>query len=197
MSETGQASIELVVEGNEKKVVGFIRGLFIGARIPDWPIFHDELGIQDETLAEQLKGWVGLTEPLTHLVVTQPGLELVRSALADPRCHGITLRSAKHIESASFGFRAKVFTEEAAESVRNIFEKVPAGVHVTGWDPKEVRRGKDAEGVELYSPVHHYKLEGHGRVEGPFRQVLYVHEQARRIEQIEDEELALALGADA
>lgn len=197
MSETGQASIELVVEGNEKKVAGFIRGLFIGARIPDWPIFHDELGIQDETLAEQLKGWVGLTEPLTHLVVTQPGLELVRSALSDPRCHGITLRSAKHIESASFGFKARIYNEELGRRVHDIFEKVPTGVRVIGWEPEEVRRGEDAEGVELYSPVHHYELEGEGRVEGPFRQVLYVHEQARRIEQIEDEELALELGADA
>ncbi len=196
MSETqpGSDSIELIVEGDEKTVTGFIRGLFVGARNPDWPVFHDELGIKSETFAEQLKGWVGLSEPLTHFVVDRDALGLVQSALSDPRCHGVKLRSARVVESASFAFEFKVFTEQAGAQVRAIFEQTPSDVTVEGWAPKETRRDEETEGVELYSPVHHYRLEGSGTVSGPFKRVLYVHEQARRVEQIEEEKMSLVLG---
>jgi len=194
-SESGNDSIELIVEGDEKTVSGFIRGLFIGARNPDWPVFHDELGIKSETFAEQLKGWVGLSEPLSHFVVDRDALALVQSALADPRCHGMKLRAGQVVTEASFAFEFKVFTEAAGAQVRAIFEQVPGDVTVEGWDPQETRRHEDTEGVELYSPVHHYRLEGSGRVSGPFKHVLYVHEQARRVEQIEEEKMTLVLGA--
>lgn len=193
-SSSGDDSVELIVEGDEKTVTGFIRGLFIGARNAQWPVFHDERGIENQTFAEQLKGWVGLTEPLTHFVVDEDSVQLVRAALADPRCHGMKLREAQPVLSASFGFKLKVFTEEAAAQVRAVYEQVPSDVTVERWDPKETRRDGDTEGVELYSPVHHYKMEAEGIVKGPFRHVLYVHEQARRIEQVDEEEMRLVLG---
>jgi len=67
-------------------------------------------------------------------------------------------------------------------------------VLVTGFEPEETIRADDTQGVELYSPVHHYKLTGDGNVAGGFRSVLYVHEQARRLEQIDETELHLELG---
>ena len=194
MSNTADDTVQIIVEGDEKMVSGFIRGLFIGSRTPEWPVFHGERGIESETFAEQLKGWVGLSEPLTHFVVDTNALETVRSALADPRCHGMKLRDARPILSARFDFTAKVFTEEAGSQVRDIFEKTPDDVLVEGWAPTETRHDEETEGVELYSPVHHYKLEGQGTVQGPFRHVLYVHEQARRIEQVDEAQMSLQLG---
>jgi hypothetical protein len=188
-------SLELIVEGEEKRVTGFMRGLFIGARHPSWPVFHHEVGIESETFAEQLKGWVGLTEPLTHLVIDADALTLVRQAMADPRCRGLRLRDVRPILGARFGFKARVFTEEAGRQVRDIFEKMPANVALEGWAPTETKRDPSVHGgVELYSPVHHYRLDGAGRVSGPFREVLYVHEQARRVEQVDEDELELELG---
>lgn len=192
---TGDGSIELIAEGDEKTVAGFIRGLFVGAGNTDWPVFHDELGIESETFAEQLKGWVGLSEPLTHLVVDDDALTLVRGALADPRCHDIRLRDARPILFATFSFKFKVFTEEAGSQVRGIFDKLPAGVTIEGWAPEVTRLDESAEGIELYTPLHHYRLEGRGVVRGPFRRVLYVHEQARRVEQIDEEKMKLEVGA--
>jgi|GEM_PF-626373 len=187
-------SVQLIVEGHEKTVTGFIRGLFIGAKNADWPVFHDELGIESETFAEQLKGWVGITEPLTHFIVCRGAVEFVRASLADPRCHGIRLRDAKPVLSATFSFEFAVFTREAAAQVRAIFEQLPPDVTLAGWAPKETASDPSAKGVELYSPVHHYTLEGKGTVSGPFRRVLYVHEQARRIEQITEAKMHLELG---
>ena len=187
------SAVQFIVEGDEKLVLGFVRGLFIGARLTDWPVFNDQLGIETESFAEQLKGWVGLAEPISHFVVSGAAVEGVLSGLADPRCKGITLREAREVRSASFSFTFKVFTEEAGQQVRDMFEKVPSDVLVTGFAPKETRRD-DGEGVELYSPVHHYQLQGSGTVVGGFRNVLYVHEQARRMEQIDDTVLHLDLG---
>ena len=193
-SSSGDDSVQLIVEGDEKTVTGFIRGLFIGAKNSQWPVFHGERGIEAETFAEQLKGWVGLTEPLTHFVVDEASVQLVRSALLDPRCHGMKLREAQRVLSASFEFKLKVFTEEAAAQVRAVYEQVPSDVTVERWAPKETRRDADAEGIELYSPVHHYKMEAEGVVRGPCRHVLYVHEQARRIEQVDEAVMQLVLG---
>ena len=189
-------AVQFIVDGNETLVLGFVRGLFIGARLHDWPVFNERLGIQTEGFAAHLKGWVGLTEPITHFVVSRAAAPGVLAGLADPRCKGITLREARTVKSASFSFEFKVFTEEAGQQVRDIFGKVPPDVLVTGFAPRETVRADDTAGVELYSPVHHYKLEGRGTVAGSFRNVLYVHEQARRLEQIDETELILELGEE-
>ncbi len=189
-------AVQFIVEGNEHLVLGFLRGLFIGARLHDWPVVNDERGIRTESFAEQLKGWVGIVEPINHFVVPATAAPQVLAALSDPRCKGVKLREARIVKAASFSFKFKVFTEEAGQQVRDIFGKVPADVHVTGFDPKETRGAPDTKGVELYTPVHHYRLQGHGTVAGPFRHVLYVHEQARRLEQIAETEMVLELGAE-
>lgn len=186
-------AVQFIVEGDENLVLGFVRGLFIGAKLTDWPVFNHELGIQTESKLEQLKGWVGLAEQINHFVVSAEAVPGVLNGLADPRCKGVTLREARSVKSASFSFTFKVFTEEAGQQVRDIFGKVPPDVTVSGFAPEETRT-EEAEGVELYSPVHHYKLEGSGTVTGSFRNVLYVHEQARRVEQIAQTELELELG---
>lgn len=189
-------AVQFIVEGDEKLVLGFVRGLFIGAKLSDWPVFNHELGIKTESLAEQLKGWVGLAEQINHFVVSADAVPGVLNGLADPRCKGLTLREARLVKSASFSVTFKVFTEEAGQQVRDIFTKVPPGVTVSGFAPEETRRGGDADEVELYSPLHHYRLEGEAQVEGSFRNVLYVHEQARRVEQIDQTELVLELGEE-
>ncbi len=187
-------AVQFIVDGDEKLVLGFVRGLFIGARLTDWPVFNDQLGIETESFAEQLKGWVGIHEQITHFVVSDDAALGVLAGLSDPRCKGITLREARVVKSASFSFKFKVFTEEAGQQVRDIFGKVPPEVLVTGFEPEETVRADNTQGVELYSPVHHYKLEGDGTVAGDFRNVLYVHEQARRLEQIDETVLQLELG---
>ena len=49
MSNTADDTVQIIVEGDEKMVSGFIRGLFIGSRTPEWPVFHGERGIESET----------------------------------------------------------------------------------------------------------------------------------------------------
>jgi len=193
-ANTKRDAIELVIEGADKTVAGFVRGLFIGARSTDWPVVSAEHGVETETLAETLKGWVGLSDPLAHVIVTTAGFELVKQALADPRCAGLELRQAQVVTGASFEFRFEVFSEEAAAVVRATFSRLPPGVVLEDYAEKEKRHGAEAEGVELYSSVHHYTFSGKGRVRGPFRATLYVHEQARRVEQIKEGVLTLHRG---
>jgi hypothetical protein len=193
MSGESVRDVEVVVQGKEDYVQGFVRGLLIGENSHWWPVFNHEFGIQDETLAETLKEWVGLSDPLTRLIIPEVALPIVRRALDDPRSVGLALRSARPIVTSSFDFTLAVFNAELGAKVRDIFGKVPPSVTVTGWAPIE-EENPDATGVELYSPAHDYELKGQGAVAGPFREVLYVHEQARRVSQVKESRLALELG---
>lgn len=193
MSTESGRDIEVIVQGREGYLLGFVRGLLIGERSQWWPVFNHEFGIQNETLAETLKEWVGLSDPLTRFIVPEAALPVLRRALADPRSVGLTLREARPILSASFEFTVAVYNAELGRKVREIFTKVPPGVVVAGLSLVE-EEDPDATGVELYSPAHDYELKGKGTVSGSFRDVLYVHEQARREGQISESRLALELG---
>lgn len=193
MSGEGSRDVEVVVQGKEDYVRGFVRGLLIGENSHWWPVFHREFGIEDETLAETLKEWVGLADPLTRFIVPEEALDRVRKALDDPRSIGLAFRTARPILSGSFDFSVAVFSAELGAKVQDIFGKVPPSVQVTGWSPQE-EENPDATGVELYSPAHDYELKGEGSVTGRFRDVLYVHEQARRESQVKECKLSLTLG---
>lgn len=193
MSTESGRDIEVIVQGKEGYLCGFVRGLLIGEHSHWWPVFNHEFGIQDETLAHTLKEWVGLSDPLTRFIVPEAALPLLKRALADPRSGGITLRQARPILGGSFDFKLEVFNAELGRRVQEIFTNVPPGVVVEGWTPVE-EQDPDATGVELYSPTHDYVLKGRGSVRGSFRDVLYVHEQARREGQITESVLALELG---
>ncbi len=190
---SGGGDLELVVEGQELLVQGFVKGLFVGGPSHDWPVFNNEFGIEAERFSSALKEWVGLAEHLSHFVVAEESLELVRDALRNPRCPGLELRAVRPVLSASFDFTFAIFNEELGQQARDIFEKVPDGVAVADYQVEELRSDAD-KGVELYTSAHDYELKGQGSVSGSFRDTLYVHEQARRVEQIAESELRLVLG---
>ncbi len=185
--------VEVVIRGHERYVQGFIRGLFIGEHSHRWPVFNAEFGIEGETLAEALKEWVGLKEPVSRFVIPEEAFAIVREALADPRAVGIHLGEARPISSASFSLDAAVYSEEVGVQVKSILQRIPPGVVVEGWKPAEVL-DPDSTGVELYSPAHDYELKGKASISGPFRDVLYVHEQCRRVSQVAETKLHLERG---
>jgi hypothetical protein len=191
MSNDGGRDIEVTMQGKEDYACGFVRGLLIGEHSLWWPVFHADFGIQDETLGETLREWVGISEPLSRFIVPEAALPVVRRALGDPRAPGLSLRAARPVLSASFEFTVAVFNHEIGAKVQAVFRQAPPSV--TGWAPKE-QEDPDATGTELYSPTHEYELKGTGSVAGPFRDVLYVHEQVRRISQVKETKLALQLG---
>ena len=194
MSDAGTRDVQVTVQGAEDYVRGFVRGLLIGEHTMWWPIFNQEFGIQDETLAETLKEWVGLSEPMTRFIMPEAAVPMLRHALADPRSVGIAVREVRPILGSSFEFSLAIFNEAIGQQANDIFSKVPPGVNIVGFTPVE-SVNPDATGVELYSPAHDYSLKGKGSVSGPFRDVLYVHEQARRLsQQVKESRLALELG---
>ena len=192
-SSTHGGDLELVVEGNEFLVQGFVKGLFVSGPSYAWPVFNSEFGIKAERFSSVLKEWVGLAEHLSHFVIAAEALDLVRDALRNPRCPGLELRTIRPVLGASFDFTFAMYNAELAQQARAIFEKVPDGVTVADYEVTELLSEAD-KGVELYTAAHDYEMKGSGSVSGPFRATLYVHEQARRVEQIAEEELALVLG---
>lgn len=187
-------SVELLIEGDEDLVHGYVRGLLVGMGSDDWPVFNSELGIGHERISKHLKELVGLAEHLTHVIVPARSVEAVIAGLIHPRCNDMDLRGAHPILSAGFGFRFAVFTEEMGQKVSGLFGDPPAGVAVLDYEPEEIHRADDTVGDELYTVVHDFKLSGAGEVEGAFRGVLAMHERARRIEQVQEGALRLHLG---
>ncbi len=186
-------NIEVIVEGDEIRVQGFVVGLFLGSSTVDWPVFNTDFGIEEERARSTLMEWVGLSEHLCHFVVREDSLGVISAALADPRIYKMSVKAARPIEGASFSAEFTVYSEEQGAKVREIFEKVPNGVTVEGFAPV-VELHEDSKGVELYSPTHDYVMTGAASVSGDFRGVLYVHEQARRVEQIAETPLTLQAG---
>lgn len=188
-----RVDLEVVIRGHERYAQGFIRGLFIGQHTHWWPVFHAEFGIEGETLAEALKEWVGLAEPVSRFVIPEAAFETVLAALRDPRALGLKLVEARPIRSATFSLDAAVYSEAVGEQVKAILQRIPPSVSIEGWRPAEVV-DPDSSGVELYSPAHDYQLKGKASISGPFRDVLYMHEQCRRVSQVAETKLHLERG---
>lgn len=188
-------SIQVVIEGRDPYVRGFLRGLAAGGGTGRWPLFHADLGIESRSAGEVLKEWVGLHRDATWAVIDARDLDAVRRAVDDPREPELALRSAQPIEAARFRFEVQTYSAELGAQIRASFEGLPAGVTLVGWDPLE-RRDPSAQGVELYAPTHDYELRGSGQIDGPFRAVLVLHEQARRTDLVRESRLELELGAE-
>jgi hypothetical protein len=187
--------IQLVIEGEPKAALGFLRGVFVGAGIADWPLPNAEHGIENESLGEALAEWVGAREHTTRVVIAAPSWETVRDAFADPRARSGRVLSARPIEEAAFDYAFAAYSEPYGDVVRGIFEAPPAPVRSDRVDWVETRR-EDAGATELYAPVHEYEFHGRGTVRGPLRDVLALHDRARRCEPVDERAIRLVLGEE-
>ena len=167
---------EIVVKGDEKLVKGFIRGFELGCSLEggfwlcgDHPI--------DTGHWERLR----LHGHHVHVVCTSAVRRSFLAAFAKAAESGVEVVSDKKIARAWFEFEFDTYSRDVAASIKGILKTLPAGLQVLAYEPKETV-DKKARGVELYSPVHEYRFEGKGRVEGDLEKLLAFHEKLEAID---------------
>jgi hypothetical protein len=167
---------EIVLKGDEMLLKGFLRGLEIGRSLEGgfW------LGSDHPVRVAHLKRR-RLRGNYVHAICTSAVRKSIRDALSSAPDCGFEILSDKKIARASFSVKFDTFSREVAASIKDILKALPTGLQILDYEPKETV-DKKARGVELYSPVHEYRFEGKGRIEGDFEKILAVRATLKAIE---------------
>ncbi len=160
-----------VVKGDKAIVRGFVHGFVWGAGDPRGVFCEAELPLERESLARFLK--LGPHQRL-----------LVRGALAGQLAQAIEnaheelelkLVERRRVQKLSFEAQARVFSQEQAAEIRQLFfETIPSSVAVADVKEEETR-DVSAKGAELYAPVHHYEYRASCTFSGPPEDILALH----------------------
>ncbi|KAF0119540.1 MAG: hypothetical protein FD151_1971 [bacterium] len=183
---------ELVIEGPYILIKGFITGLLIGSKKMGTVIYNKEKDIKRESLSELLKEWIGISEHLTHVIISSDIYEMVTRGI-ETSFDDINMKiiSSKKIRKVRFRFKYEAFAEKYGIELKNFFKDLPSGVSLLpDYNPVEEIH-KEAKGVEIYAPEHDYKISAEGSVEGPLLEIIGLYEQAKEKVLIELKEITL------
>jgi hypothetical protein len=183
---------ELVIEGPYILIKGFITGLLIGSKNMGTVIYNKEKSIKRESFSELLKEWIGVSEHLTHVIISSDIYEMVTREI-ETSFDDINMKviSSKKIRKACFEFKYEAFAERYGIELKNFFKDLPSGVSLLP-DYKPVEEiHKEAKGIELYAPEHDYKVSAEGTVEGPLPEIIGLYEQAKEKDLIKLKEITL------
>ena len=170
---------EIVVNGDEKILKGFVRGFQLGRSIEGGFYLCGDHPIDDEHVRR-----LGLRGHSVHIVATPAVRKSFLAAFAGaPEC-GFEVVTDRPILRASFGFTFDTYSREVASAIKGILKNLPAGLQLLSYEPSETVDQK-ARGVELYSPAHDYRFEGKGKIEGDFAKLLAVRAGLDAIEVVE------------
>jgi hypothetical protein len=182
---------EIVVHASDEALRAFVEG-FAGGRGEHEPpiVFGSDLDLEPESLGERLKD---LFVAGSHLVLLAP--EPFAVALLDAFGRhgpdvGVRIERSRVLCGAQFAFHAEVFNRPLADALRDSLRKLPEGVSLVDVDEKEEVH-PEAEGVELYAPLHRYVYRVSGTVRGELPGVLEMQRRLRAMESVELERLHL------
>lgn len=183
---------ELVIEGPYILIKGFITGLLIGSKKMGTVIYNKEKSIKRESFSELLKEWIGVSEPLTHVIISSDIYEMVTRGI-ETSFDDINMKviSSKKIRKACFGFKYEAFAERYGIELKNFFKDLPSGVSILPYYKPVEEIHKEAKGIELYAPEHDYKVSAEGTVEGPLPEIIGLYEQAKKKDLIRLKEITL------
>ena len=182
---------ELVIEGHENFVKGFVRGIVTGAKSGTRVLFNNEHDISRRTIGERIKEFFDASSVHTHLIVDNDTTSLIEDALGiEGENLDIKIVSKRLVVSASFKFKYKAYAENYGSMLKGIFENLPEGVSVsTDYAPKEEFH-PESKGAEAYAPEHNYIIRAKGTVSGNLGALLELFTRCQkepliRIENIE------------
>lgn len=182
---------ELVVEGSEKTLRGYLTGLGATAGKRVEAILGSDLDIEKGSFAKFLAELLGAG---SHHVVFAPGTvaeELVESLMTVGHEVGLHLASYREIQEARLAFTVELFSKELAIRVRDqLHDSLPEGVTVRGFEEEE-DLDPQARGAELYAPEHHYTYRASGTLVGPFPGIAEMQRRARSLEFVEAQPMEL------
>lgn len=186
--------LEIVVEGPQLLVKGFILGLVEGSYRKGLVLFSRENNIRTETFLELLLEWTHLHNTLTHVVIEGGLLDLIEKGLtATAGDLGLRLRSVKKIREASFDFEYEVYARKYGDDLKGLFAAVPAPLRLSpDYEPKEEVH-PEGEEIDAYAPLPAYRLHARGTVFGPIDRLVEFYRIARAVELIKTGEIVLKL----
>lgn len=183
---------EMVIEGPRGWGIGFLQGYLLGRGCRQEVLDAEEEGFDVESLREQIRELLRPTSEVLHLVVPASLAADVRRAVKGAASSGrlMTIRRERAITGIRFHFELSINSRRHASRLRRRLENLPDGAHLSKGTSITEIRDPDADGVEMYAPVHDYELRGDGGVEGDLEAVLPIYRLFR------DEELVQVSGAE-
>lgn len=166
---------EVVIKGNEKLLRAYISGYMTGKGLREGYIFSKEHPIDLRPIRDFLK----YHGDVLHLICSSELRSVIRTAVnRAPEKYGFEIVKMDRISRGYFHFKFYTAHRKSATGIKRLLSRLPAGVKLVDFEPKEVIR-PDAKGAELYSPVHHFVYRGKGVAEGDAAGIYELH---RRME---------------
>ena len=185
------SQIELVIEGHEDFVKGFIRGIVAGSKSGARVLFNNEHDINRTTLGEKIKEFFDAPGTHTHLIVDESTTSLIEDVLnSEGEKLKLKIVSKLSVASASFRFKYKAYAENYGAMLKGIFENLPESVTLSDdYEPKEEFH-PESKGAEAYAPEHNYIIKAKGTLSGDLDALLELYARCHkepliRIENIE------------
>ncbi|UCH84494.1 MAG: hypothetical protein JSW50_02035 [Candidatus Latescibacterota bacterium] len=161
---------ELVIKGNGKLLRGFIRGYQLGKNIKRGLLFCQDYPINTHHLRHILT----FRGDHLHIVCRARIRQGFLTAIENASDLEFEVLSDEEILVASFEFEFETFNKKVASNIKRILRRIPAGLELRSYNPEETT-DPDAEGVEIYSPVHDYTFKGKGSVAGDIEKLCAFH----------------------
>lgn len=183
---------ELVIAGPYLMGKGFIYGLLEGSKAKGMAVFSRENKIKTETFVELVMEWTHLHESLCHLIAEESLIGLIREGIENTaESVNLTLKSVKKITKASFDFHYEVYAKKYGEEIWLIFASLPSELKISrDYNPVEEIHPEGTK-LEEYAPLHPYKLQARGSVEGPLDVLLGFYKQVQEYDLIKEDPITL------
>ena len=166
---------QVVLEGSPAVCKGFLQGLSLAAPWDNTIIYHGTAKIFTESLGEQLAEFIHFhSRDLYAIADSKTASFLKKSRVTIEVETGILLASCRYIRSAAFPFDFRAYAKRYGKEILDILSALPKGVRVHSLKKKEVLH-PDAVGIESYTSVHDYKIEGEGIIKGRIDLVIKSH----------------------
>jgi hypothetical protein len=182
---------EVVIEGSFDLIKGFVLGFLQGKGIEGEAVFSAERHIKQSEGIGQLLRQLTRRGDKSSIIIGEGVGRLLQEALARIGDDlDLEVLSVREIKAAHFDFDFRTYAKKAGEGLKEIFQNLPAGVTLEGFELQEDVR-PEAKGVEAYAPLHHYEIRGKGRVTGDAKAVIDFYDRIEHNELIELDEIRL------
>ncbi len=188
------SQFELVIEGHEDFVKGFVRGIIAGSKSNARVLFNKEHNISRTTFKEKIKEIFVTLKAHTHLIVDETTASLIEDVLrSEGEKFDLKIISKLSVVSVTFKFKYKAYAENYGTMLKGIFENLPEGVSVSDdYAPKEEIH-PESEGAEAYAPEHDYIIRAKGSVTGNLDALLELYARCRKEPLLNIENIELEL----
>jgi hypothetical protein len=165
---------EILVQGNPDRCHGLLTGLKLGSGSDARLFFARDAGIRIP-MGEKILDLMHAHAGVAHVVADSQGRKLLRSFSKQLNELGFRIADEKKILAAKFEYEFQAFAKRYGDEIRDLLKSLPRGLKHEAEAIKETK-DKAAKGVEAYSPVHDYEIEGCGKISGPVDLVLEARE---------------------